>query len=171
MFQFLIGRLSTNITPPMPGPKMGFNSLQVDYQRTNQYGTYKEREKFQFLIGRLSTINTFINICIACGSFNSLQVDYQLGIGGEHRESVTSWRFQFLIGRLSTCFRIFVAYQLRSFNSLQVDYQRATTLKFLNISISPRFNSLQVDYQRKECATCVKTRERFNSLQVDYQQS
>ncbi len=78
LFQFLIGRLSTQFFGAIAaGVSMSFNSLQVDYQLP--------------LIKLLSP---------SMPGFNSLQVDYQLA--GVFATLWTTLQFQFLIGRLST---------------------------------------------------------------------
>ncbi len=169
-FQFLIGRLSTSISPTIYTIfSCGFNSLQVDYQRYPH-------------------LQASFPHC----SFNSLQVDYQQykPVAAKNLGAL----FQFLIGRLSTLIaQLLCLKDSLSFNSLQVDYQRINIIKALKSCFS--FNSLQVDYQLSKwhissffalvvsipyrqtinpsaTGTYIDSRNLcFNSLQVDYQPS
>ncbi len=124
-FQFLIGRLSTEISIFIP------STMDV---------------KFQFLIGRLSTIIISLPYHSALYSFQFLigrlstspnhpiqlnlflvSIPYRQTINGPAFVSlISAGQFQFLIGRLSTsnafCLALYLACR---FNSLQVDYQQS----------------------------------------------
>ncbi len=146
-FQFLIGRLSTGQqTLTLVQMIGGFNSLQVDYQR---YEGIKMAKKNRVSIPYRQTINSdsYILLYFLEASFNSLQVDYQLAIFSVilSLNVAVSIPYRQTINQL-LCRRVqFFGY--RSFNSLQVDYQPSKSSTSNNSSLGS-FNSLQVDYQR-----------------------